>query len=161
MTDDNVDIRQSILLLEDDLPLAEMLRSSLESNGFIVETVENGADGIRKILEKEFNLIICDMVMPHLPGDMFYTAVSRINPDLCRRFIFMTGFTADPKYDAFIRKVNGTMLWKPFPVSDLLNVIKIKLHKKPPTQLTSKQTRFVNVSLDCAAVLPKRQLPRI
>src|SRR5215472_8378069 len=111
MNGDNVEIRKRILLLEDDVPLAEMLRSSLDCNGYIVETAENGAAGVRKILDKEFDIILCDMVMPHLPGDMFYTAVSRINPDLCRRFIFMTGHQADPKYDAFIRKIKGTMLW--------------------------------------------------
>jgi DNA-binding response OmpR family regulator len=141
MSHDNFENRKRILLLEDDIPLADMLRDFLQCNGFSVETAENGAEGVRKILDQEFDIILCDMVMPHLPGDMFYTAVSRINPALCRRFIFMTGHQADPKYDQFIRKVKGTMLWKPFLLSDLLSVVKLTVQRTPRAHAGGNQKR--------------------
>jgi hypothetical protein len=54
------------------------------------------------------------MVMPNLAGDMFYMAVERVKPHLCKRFLFMTGHRGDRKVDEFIRKVHGLILWKPF-----------------------------------------------
>jgi len=68
-------------------------------------------------------VILCDMMMPTLPGDMFYLAVERMRPHLCDRFIFMTGYKGDGKVADFIKKVNGTILNKPFLVDDLLEMI--------------------------------------
>jgi hypothetical protein len=69
------------------------------------------------------------MVMPNLPGDMFYLAVERTKPGLCKRFLFMTGHAADPKWDSFIRKVNGVILWKPFELHELMERIALVLNK--------------------------------
>lgn len=110
-------------MLEDDAPCAQMLRGFLESQAFQVTCVTNGADGVRQILDRDFDILLCDLFMPHLPGDMFYMAVERTKPRLCGRFVFMTGYGANPKYEAFIRKVKAPVLLKPFAMSDLLGVI--------------------------------------
>jgi CheY-like chemotaxis protein len=120
-----------VLLLEDDVEFGEMLSVFLESHSFSVVRVTNGADGLRQIMANNFDIILCDMVMPNLPGDMFYLAVQRTKPHLCKRFIFMTGHQADPKWDGFIRKVCGIMLWKPFQLADLLTTIQNTLNKSP------------------------------
>ena len=67
--------------------------------------------------------------MPKMPGDMFYRAVERIRPHLCRRFLFMTGYKREPRIDSFIRDVNGNLLWKPFPLEDLMAAIRTVLAK--------------------------------
>ena len=114
---------KTVLLLEDDPACAEMLRGFLESHSFQVTCVTNGADGVRQILDQDFDVLLCDLFMPHLPGDMFYMAVERTKPRLCGRFIFMTGYGANPKYEAFINKVKAPVLLKPFAMYDLLEVI--------------------------------------
>jgi len=43
---------------------------------------------------------------------------------LCKRFIFMTGHKADPKWDSFIRGVRGLILWKPFQMHELLTAMR-------------------------------------
>jgi DNA-binding NarL/FixJ family response regulator len=63
------------------------------------------------------------MMMPGLPGDMFYTAVERIKPHLCKRFIFMTGYKGETKIEEFIRRVHGVMLWKPFQMEEMMDTI--------------------------------------
>lgn len=122
---------KKILLLEDDKDLAPMLECFLKTNSFQVTTVSNGVQGLRKIMESDFDVILCDMVMPNLPGDMFYLAVERTKPGLCKRFLFMTGHAADPKWDSFIRKVNGVILWKPFELHELMERIALVLNKAP------------------------------
>jgi DNA-binding NtrC family response regulator len=112
-----------VLMLEDDNEFSELLKAFLESNSLDVTCVANGVEGLRKIMTTDFDVILCDMVMPSLPGDMFYLAVERTKPHLCRRFIFMTGYKAVPKVDAFIRKVQGLVLWKPFQMQDLMAMV--------------------------------------
>jgi two-component system, NtrC family, sensor kinase len=120
---------KSTLMLEDDPHCAEMLRDFLESHSFRVSWVTNGADGVRQILAQDFDVILCDLFMPQLPGDMFYKAVERTKAHLCHRFVFMTGYGAHPRYEAFIRNVKAPVLFKPFLLSDLLNMIDLILIK--------------------------------
>ena len=122
---------RSILLLEDNGPLAELLTVVLESQSLQVTHVTNGADGVRQVIANEFDAIICDMVMPNLTGDMFYKAVERTKPHLCRRFVFMTGYRSDPRWEDFIRKIDGIMLWKPFPLSNLLTALRTVIPRRP------------------------------
>jgi DNA-binding response OmpR family regulator len=116
---------KTLLLLEDDPDLTEVLTIELEANNFRVECVKNGVEGLKKIMSGDFDVILCDMVMPNLPGDMFYLAVQRTKPHLCKRFIFMTGHKGEKKINEFIRSVHGIMLWKPFQFHELLEAIKI------------------------------------
>ncbi len=120
---------KKILMLEDDTELAALLNEYLGSQGFVVTYVKSGVEGLKLIMMGEYDVILCDMMMPNLSGDMFYLAVERTKPLLCKRFIFMTGHKGDPKIDAFIRKVRGLMLWKPFELHDLQAAITAILKK--------------------------------
>jgi two-component system NtrC family sensor kinase len=116
-------LRRKILLLDDDASLADLTRLILEENGYDVEVVSDGVQGVKKILVNDYSVILCDMVMPNLTGDMFYMAVERVKPHLCKRFLFMTGHQGDKKLDEFVRKVRGLMLWKPFQAHVLMESI--------------------------------------
>jgi len=120
---------QTVLLLEDDPVSANLLKSFLEERDFRVTHVTSGAEGVQKVMAVDFDVILCDMVMPAFPGDMFYRAVERTRPHLCRRFIFMTGHAGNARIDAFIRSVRGFMLWKPFQLHEVLDAIKTVLRK--------------------------------
>jgi DNA-binding NtrC family response regulator len=115
--------RRKVLLLEDDEAFKAIMRDFLVDNGFEVVAVQNGVEGVHEVLAHDFEVILCDMMMPTLPGDMFFRAVERMRPHLCDRFIFMTGHRGSAKVSEFIRGVNGTMLSKPFQVDDLLEMI--------------------------------------
>jgi DNA-binding response OmpR family regulator len=121
--------KKRVLLLEDSDDFANMIKIFLESSDFEVIRVNNGAEGLKALLAKDFDIILCDMVMPTLPGDMFFLAIEKTKSHLCKRFIFMTGHRADPKWDAFARTVHCIMLWKPFPMSDLIAAIDTVLKK--------------------------------
>jgi DNA-binding NtrC family response regulator len=117
------DTKRKILLLEDDVQFRDIMREFLSNHGFEVIAVQNGVEGVHEVLASDFEVILCDMMMPTLPGDMFFRAVERMRPHLCDRFIFMTGHRGSPKVNDFVRAVNGTMLSKPFQVDDLLEMI--------------------------------------
>ena len=114
---------KKVLLLEDDPAFKEIMTDFLKESGFEVVAVMNGVEGVHKVLASDFEVILCDMMMPTLPGDMFFRAVERMRPHLCDRFIFMTGHRGNTKVNDFISSVNGTILTKPFHVDDLLEMI--------------------------------------
>lgn len=121
--------RWKILVLDDDEALPELLKDHFSAAGHLVTVVRTGVDGIKHIMATDFDIVLCDMVMPTMPGDMFYRAVERVKPQLCKRFIFMTGHRGDPKIDAFIRSVKGLILWKPFELHTLTDYIQSAIKK--------------------------------
>ncbi len=114
---------RKVLLLEDDPAFKEIMTDFLGETGFNVVAVQNGVEGVHQVLASDFEVVLCDMMMPTLPGDMFFRAVERMRPHLCDRFIFMTGHRNNAKVNDFIENVNGTILTKPFHVDDLLEMI--------------------------------------
>ena len=113
---------RKILILEDEETVSKFIKFALEPANRVV-IVADGVEGVKEVQAGDFDVIICDMMMPKLPGDMFYQAVERMKPHLCNRFIFMTGYKGDGKVADFVKKVSGTMLNKPFHVDDLLEMI--------------------------------------
>jgi DNA-binding NtrC family response regulator len=120
---------KNILLLDDDQELADTLKQLLELHNFVVTTVSNGAEGLREVMELDFDVIICDMLMPHMPGDMFYLAVQKVKPHLARRFIFITGHSEMPKINEFLEKVNGLVIYKPAHIEDIVRMISLVLKR--------------------------------
>jgi len=121
---------KSILLLDDDIDLADTLKQLLESHNFVVTTVSNGVEGVREIMRFDFDLIMCDMMMPHMPGDMFYFAVQRTKPHLCSRFIFITGYPDKPEVVYFLAGLpDSVVLNKPVANDDLIRAISFVLKR--------------------------------
>ena len=120
--DDMIEVR-SVLLLEDDGPYATILKEYLEAFNYSVTVVRDGVQGLKKVMERDFDLVICDLLMPNLPGDMFYMAVAKVKPHLSSRFIFITGHQNDPNVAQFIRETKALALYKPFEMHVLLETI--------------------------------------
>ncbi len=108
-----------VLLLDDQEDFRDIIRDYLVSRFYQVTEVSNGADGLRAILQDTFDLIICDMMMPKVGGEMFYWAVTRVRPAARLRFVFITGHQNDPKVNHFFRRIQATVLLKPFKLEDL------------------------------------------
>jgi CheY-like chemotaxis protein len=121
--------KQRVLLLDDRDDFRDVLREYLESRLYEVTAVSNGVEGLREIMKDTFDLIVCDMMMPQLGGEMFYWAVTRVRPAARLRFIFFTGHKNDPKIQAFFQRVNATVLIKPF-MLDALNAAILDVLKK-------------------------------
>jgi CheY-like chemotaxis protein len=112
-----------VLLLEDRDDFREVLREHLVFRSYDVTSVPSGVEGLREIMKGAFDLIICDMLMPQVGGEMFYWAVTRVRPAAARRFIFFTGHKNNPAIEFFFRRVNATVLIKPFKLAALDSAI--------------------------------------
>jgi CheY-like chemotaxis protein len=112
-----------VLLLEDRDDFREVLRDYLVFRGYQVISATSGVEGLREIMKEPFDLILCDMMMPQMGGEMFYWAVTRVRPAAAQRFIFFTGHKKNPPMEFFFQRVNATVLFKPFKMSALDSAI--------------------------------------
>ena len=108
-----------VLLLEDRDDFRDVLHEHLAFRSYEVTSVRSGVEGLREIMKSGFDLIICDMMMPHVGGEMFYWAVKRARPAAVQRFIFFTGHQNNPAIEFFFQRVNATVLIKPFKLAAL------------------------------------------
>jgi two-component system, OmpR family, response regulator CpxR len=58
----------NILLIDDDVELCELIQDLLAQEGFSVEVANDGQSGLQKALEKQYAMVILDVMLPHLNG---------------------------------------------------------------------------------------------
>src|SRR6202030_4236455 len=87
---------KAILVVDDDRQLASALQWILADENFLVDSAFDGEDAMLKVKAHEYDAVICDLKMPRLRGDEFYLKAKQLRPMLSDRFIFITGFAADP-----------------------------------------------------------------
>lgn len=57
-----------VLIIEDEMTIAELEKDYLELSGFQVVIEENGAKGARRALEEEFDIFVLDLMLPDMDG---------------------------------------------------------------------------------------------
>jgi DNA-binding response OmpR family regulator len=115
---------KALLVVDDDQQLASALQWILADENFLVDIAFDGEEALLKVKAHQYDAVICDLKMPRLRGDEFYLRARELRPTLSDRFIFITGFAADPKIALFLTANHVKYLVKPFPVQGLINCVK-------------------------------------
>ena len=115
---------KAVLLVDDDKQLATALQWILADQNFLVDVANDGEEALLKVKANEYDVIVCDVMMPNLRGDEFYLKARELRPSLVDRFIFITGYAADPTINLFLTKQDVKYLVKPFPVQTLIDCVK-------------------------------------
>ncbi|MCB2200782.1 PAS domain S-box protein [bacterium] len=119
---------ETILVVEDDIAVREMIISTLERLGFTVLNETDGEAGLACVREKcqEINLVISDVVMPRLSGLDFAEKAWEFNPDL--KFVFISGYMDEnSRLEQAVHRGHG-FLPKPFRSNALVEQIHQMLH---------------------------------
>lgn len=64
-----------ILIVDDEEMIREVIKEYSINEGFLVEEADNGRDAVFKVKNNDYDLIIMDIMMPHMDG---YTAIKEI-----------------------------------------------------------------------------------
>jgi signal transduction histidine kinase len=109
-----------VLVVEDEPALAAAVAEALTDNGFIVDRAADGEEGLARLADESYDLIVCDLKMPRIDGVQFYRAMAAATPGLARRIIFVTGDVAGTDAERFLEETGSRWLSKPFRLGDLL-----------------------------------------
>jgi DNA-binding NtrC family response regulator len=114
---------RAILVVDDDKQLASALQWILADQNFLVDVAFDAKEAMLKLKVNQYDLVICDLIMPGVRGDEFYLNAREMRPDLSDRFIFITGYSTDPRIHAFLTRNEVKYLLKPFPVEGLIRCV--------------------------------------
>jgi DNA-binding response OmpR family regulator len=115
---------KAVLLVDDDKQLAVAMQWILADQNFMVDVANDGAEALLKVKANQYDVIVCDVMMPKLRGDEVYLQATGVRPELTDRFIFITGYAADPKVNVFLTKTGCKYLIKPFPMQTLIDSVR-------------------------------------
>jgi CheY-like chemotaxis protein len=126
-------LEPTILIIEDGPAFARALKRLLMHDGYQVEVVPNGQEALSACERQAYTQILCDLWMPILDGQGFYQALSRCQPQLCERVIFVTGDTFTPALQAFLAHTPVPVLTKPFTAEQLRTLLAERCSRGKPT----------------------------
>jgi signal transduction histidine kinase/CheY-like chemotaxis protein len=119
---------EKILLGEDDPAVRGATVRVLESAGYSVVAVENGAEACQAAARTPFDLVLLDVIMPEMSCRDALRGLKAELPNA--RYILSSGYTAEVKMDDLLK--DGTILLeKPYDPAQLLRVVRRVLDARP------------------------------
>ncbi|GAN34055.1 MAG: PAS domain S-box protein [Candidatus Brocadia sp. AMX2] len=113
-----------LLLVEDEVGIAESCSELLMAKGCHVTSVSSAKDAMQAIQEDRFDIVVMDLKMPgEISGIQFYEWMMGYMPTLREKVILMTGDTLSPEFRAFIEKSKVPVIPKPFRFNTFLEKI--------------------------------------
>lgn len=135
-----------ILIIEDEKKTAAFLNKGLSESGFIVDTEENGEQGLLLTLGKDYDLIILDVMLPDRDGWSILSTLRQAGKQMPVLFLSAR--------DAVQDRVKGLELGaddyliKPFAFSELLARVRLLLRRGPARQ--SESLRIADLEIEFA-----------
>ena len=120
-----------ILVVDDECELARALAQLLAEHE--VQLAASGKQALELCLSEEYDLVLCDLLMPELTGMDVYEELVRKRPGYEQRFVFMTGGAFTQRAREFLDVVSNERLEKPFSSDVLLAVVAERARHKPLT----------------------------
>ncbi|MBN2601662.1 MAG: sigma-54-dependent Fis family transcriptional regulator, partial [Candidatus Marinimicrobia bacterium] len=106
-----------ILVVEDNVSLRSGIVTTLEKDGYTVDSASDGDEGLRKTRSSSWNLVITDIKMPKVDGITLFKTVKSHFPAI--DVIVITAFaTVDIAVDT-IKNGAEDFITKPFPLAEL------------------------------------------
>lgn len=119
-----------ILLIDDDIDLQQLTKIALKSRGYVVETANNGLEGLVKLETLKPDLIVLDMNMPKLGGLGFYQKICNGQDRPPYPVLVLTART---NLEQLLMQMNiDGFMGKPFEIDELLSKVEAILEKVNP-----------------------------
>jgi CheY-like chemotaxis protein len=115
---------ETILLVEDDEAVRELSREILEMNGYEVLEATNGQDALNicENRDREFHLIVTDLVMPEMGGRDLADAVGPTMPET--KILFLSGYADSVVFHQGMLEEGSFFLQKPFTPTGLAQKVR-------------------------------------
>ena len=126
----------SILIVDDDQNVLEVLEARLLSAGFTIYRAENGRDAIRLLQENKIDLMISDMKMPGMSGMEVLDKARALQPGL--PIIFLTAYGSIPDAVKAVKAGAIDYLAKPFDGRELVYKLRKVLDECPGCRTESE-----------------------
>jgi DNA-binding response OmpR family regulator len=118
-----------ILVVEDDLPIANLLTQVLQAGGYEVLNAQSGAEALRlgRLHQREIALLLCDVVLRDRSGPDVALRIGELSPQM--RTLFTSGYPLENLAERglltpeTLRNENTFYIGKPFWPNELLRLV--------------------------------------
>ncbi len=119
-----------ILVVDDEIPVLEVMADMLATAGWQVEALTNGTEALARIKRTRYDALVLDLYMPDLPGLLLHSKLKFIDRELWTRTVFVSGHFST---DDLRRSLEGTprFVAKPFKSEALVGVVGLALPDVP------------------------------
>lgn len=137
---------QSILIVEDEKRVADLLKEGLEEYGYHTMVAYDGAMGLRLFQSYSFQLVISDIILPKLDGFELCKEIRKQNTQIPVLMLTALGST-DDKLDGFDSGADDYMT-KPFDFRELIARVKVLLKRDAPVAQQPTHISYADLSID-------------
>ena len=110
-----------LMIIDDEPIVGKRLKPALEKSGYEVETFTAGAEAIRRLREKAFDIVVTDIRMDEIDGMEIMAKAMEISPKT--KVIIITGYATIEMAHEALAKGAFDFIAKPFKPNDLRAVI--------------------------------------
>jgi CheY-like chemotaxis protein len=115
--------RRRILVIDDEPMLCTVIKTVL---GIVhdVATTTSAKEALGRLAAGEqFDLILCDLMMPEMTGMDLHARLQQLAPDQAARIVFMTGGAFTENAQAFLARLPNESIGKPFKSAQLRELV--------------------------------------
>ena len=113
-----------ILVVDDEKMLGVTIQRALGGE-HEVTAVTTAREALRLLSgDEQFDLILCDLMMPEMTGMELYAELLQLAPDEAKKFVFMTGGAFTEDASRFLARVSNASIEKPIRVSKLRSFVR-------------------------------------
>ena len=124
--------RETVLVVDDEAMIRDLLNHVLEDLGYKVILARDGEEGLKIFREQRraIDCVVLDMVLPNMDGAEVYAAMRDLQPDV--RVILCTGYSLKGPIEDMLKEGIAGVLRKPFQVEELSAALRSALDKPSP-----------------------------
>ncbi len=140
--------KQTILVVDDERDLLDLIEYNLKKEGFKVLKAENGEEGISKAKEHRPDLILLDIMMPKMDG-LEAVEIMRKDDDLKKTpIIFLTARSDEKTEIDGLNKGGDDYITKPISTTKLVSRIKAVLRRFDDSEQTANKLKVHDLEID-------------
>ncbi len=147
--------KASILIVEDEQKIRMALRDFLEFHGFEVTEAVDGLEAERSVLEKQFDLILLDLMLPKVSGEQLCSEWR--HDGLQTPILMLTAKGQEKEKVAGLNLGADDYITKPFSLEELLARINAVLRRIDPARAVGQNFKFADLDVDIAALKVKQK----
>ena len=114
---------RTILVVDDEPDVAEVLAAMLEQQGHRVETVIGGAAALERLRGGTYDIVMSDLKMPDVDGPELYRRAQLLESRPRPRFVFVTGDVLGLGTAGFLERTSAPRVSKPFSPEELARAV--------------------------------------
>lgn len=128
--------KQKLLIIEDEEPIRIGLIDVFLYHGFEVDSASDGAEGLQKALDGDYDLIILDVMLPTLDGFSVCNEIRKVNRE--QPIVMLTAKSSDEDIIMGLQLGADDYISKPFSVQELVLRVEAVLRRAFPHKNTER-----------------------